>query len=40
MKEWMEKVAGAKWFRRHNKHGESSLSAYKGVRMREEENEF
>ncbi len=38
MKEWLEKVAGAKWFRRHNKHGESSLSAYKRVRMREEEN--
>ncbi|MBQ8370892.1 MAG: hypothetical protein IJY35_13030 [Clostridia bacterium] len=35
MKEWLEKKAGAKWFRQHNKRGESSLSAYKRVRMLE-----
>lgn len=39
MKEWLEKSAGAKWFRRHNKHGESSLSAYKRVRFRDTEED-
>lgn len=33
MKEWLEKQAGAKWFRRHAKHNGPSLSAYKGIRM-------